>query len=64
MLTTTAKKKSAAVPADRDVAITPGQPPVAQVAVCVIPGCERPVLHRGLCDEHWDSPQRDLADDN
>jgi hypothetical protein len=38
--------------------------PVAQVAVCVIDGCERPVLHRGLCPEHWESPQRDLADDN
>jgi len=32
------------------------------VAVCVIDGCERPVLHRRLCPEHWESPQRELAD--
>ena len=44
-----ARKKPAAEPT----------PPVAQVAVCVIDGCERPVLHRGLCEAHWESSQGD-----
>jgi hypothetical protein len=24
-----------------------------QEPVCVIDGCDNPVLHRGLCAEHW-----------
>jgi hypothetical protein len=49
--------------AAKKVSRAPAEPAV-QVAVCVVPGCERPVLHRGLCPAHWESPQRDLADDN
>ena len=33
--------------------------PVAPVAVCVIDGCDQPVLHRGLCAGHWENPQAD-----
>ena len=29
----------------------------APVVVCVIDGCERPVLHRGLCSAHWEDPR-------
>jgi hypothetical protein len=32
--------------------------PPALVVVCVIEGCERPVLHRGLCSAHWEDPQQ------
>jgi hypothetical protein len=31
-------------------------------AVCVVPGCDQPVLHRGLCSGHWESPQGEPAD--
>ncbi|HEU0214248.1 MAG TPA: hypothetical protein VFR13_09205 [Jiangellaceae bacterium] len=50
-----ARKKPAAEPVEPTAL-------VAQVAVCVIDGCQRPVLHRGLCAAHWETPQGD--DDN
>jgi hypothetical protein len=48
---TAAKKRPAAAPAV-------GQQLAAGVAVCVIEGCEEPVLHRGLCEAHWEDPRQ------
>jgi hypothetical protein len=35
--------------------------PAKRPETCNVPGCEQPVYHRGLCDEHWAS-RRELAD--
>jgi hypothetical protein len=23
---------------------------------CTVDGCDRPILHRGLCEQHWADP--------
>jgi hypothetical protein len=47
---TAAKKRPAAAPERPAAAVVP-------VVVCVIDGCEEPVLHRGLCAAHWEDPR-------
>jgi hypothetical protein len=46
----TAAQKKAAASASR-----PAQP---QEPLCTVPGCDRPILHRGLCAEHWENPKQ------
>jgi hypothetical protein len=53
-------RKQAAKPSTRGGASTgpTAAAPEPQGPVCMVDGCDRPVLHRGLCAEHWEDPSR------